>query len=330
MAGAATSLTCPHRRCPPLEGAPVANRSIFAAPQPSAAAGHARRPVGRRPRRVWAVGKRRAALAAALVGLASAAAPLSVLVANLGDPQRSAEREQPRPVLGNPKWAARLAKPARASRRPRQQLRQRGATTRDHDARSRSQRRPLAGARPPLTASSRPAAPPAGVPARSLRAPAPAAPVPAPRQPRRLRRPGRTRPSVARQCRCPRGRRPSSCNPRGAPLEQASINRAHPPLEALRCLSRRRCGAGAGAARARRCRAQECRGWRPGGGGFAALTRYLDRLASYLIPVGGAGAVLGLIAGGFMFMAGNPGAQRVLGYVALGVVIVLASKGLAA
>jgi len=67
-----------------------------------------------------------------------------------------------------------------------------------------------------------------------------------------------------------------------------------------------------------------------GEGGFATLTRYLDRLASYLIPVGGAGAVLGLIAGGFMFMAGNPGAQRVLGYVAVGVVIVLASKGLAA
>jgi hypothetical protein len=67
-----------------------------------------------------------------------------------------------------------------------------------------------------------------------------------------------------------------------------------------------------------------------GGGGFATLTRYLDRLATYLIPVGGAGAVLGLIAGGFMFMAGNPGAQKVLGYVAVGVVIVLASKGLAA
>jgi type IV secretory pathway VirB2 component (pilin) len=66
------------------------------------------------------------------------------------------------------------------------------------------------------------------------------------------------------------------------------------------------------------------------GGGFATLTRYLDRLATYLIPVGGAGAVLGLIAGGFMFMAGNPGAQKVLGYVAVGVVIVLASKGLAA
>ena len=67
-----------------------------------------------------------------------------------------------------------------------------------------------------------------------------------------------------------------------------------------------------------------------GAGGFARLTRYLDRVASYLIPVGGAGAVLGLICGGFMLMGGNPGAQKVLGYVALGVVIVLASKGLAA
>jgi hypothetical protein len=67
-----------------------------------------------------------------------------------------------------------------------------------------------------------------------------------------------------------------------------------------------------------------------GGGGFARLTRYLDRLATFLIPVGGAGAVLGLIAGGFMFMSGNPRASRVLGYVAVGVVIVLGSKGLAA
>ena len=67
-----------------------------------------------------------------------------------------------------------------------------------------------------------------------------------------------------------------------------------------------------------------------GEGGFRRLTSYLDRLASFLIPVGGAAAVLGLIAGGFMFMAGNPAAQRVLGFVALGVVIVLASKGIAA
>jgi hypothetical protein len=67
-----------------------------------------------------------------------------------------------------------------------------------------------------------------------------------------------------------------------------------------------------------------------GGGGFARLVRYLDRLATFLIPVGGAAAVLGLIWGGAMFMFGNPAATKVLGYVAVGFVIVLASKGLAA
>lgn len=67
-----------------------------------------------------------------------------------------------------------------------------------------------------------------------------------------------------------------------------------------------------------------------GGGGFRAVTRYLDKLASFLIPVGAALAVLGVIYGGVMFMSGNPAAGKVLGYVAMGVVIVLASKGLAA
>lgn len=67
-----------------------------------------------------------------------------------------------------------------------------------------------------------------------------------------------------------------------------------------------------------------------GGGGFAALTRYLDRLATFLIPVGGAAAALGVILGGCQFIAGNPAAAKTLGYVAVGVVIVLASKGLAA
>ena len=67
-----------------------------------------------------------------------------------------------------------------------------------------------------------------------------------------------------------------------------------------------------------------------GGGGFGAVTRYLDKVASYLIPVGGGFAVLGLIYGGAMFMGGNPQAGRILGYVAAGIVIVLSSKGLAA
>lgn len=67
-----------------------------------------------------------------------------------------------------------------------------------------------------------------------------------------------------------------------------------------------------------------------GGGGFAALTRYLDQVASYLIPVGAAGATLGFIAGGAQYLSGNPAGIKTLGYVAVGVVIVLASKGLAA
>jgi type IV secretory pathway VirB2 component (pilin) len=67
-----------------------------------------------------------------------------------------------------------------------------------------------------------------------------------------------------------------------------------------------------------------------GAGGFATLTRYLDRLASFLIPVGGAAAVIGVIVGGCQFIAGSPTATKTLGYVAVGVVIVLGSKGLAA
>jgi hypothetical protein len=67
-----------------------------------------------------------------------------------------------------------------------------------------------------------------------------------------------------------------------------------------------------------------------GGGGFATLTRYLDRLATFLIPVGGAAAAIGVIIGGVQFIAGNPAAMKTLGYVAVGVVVVLGSKGLAA
>ncbi len=67
-----------------------------------------------------------------------------------------------------------------------------------------------------------------------------------------------------------------------------------------------------------------------GSGGFGTVTRYLDKVATALIPVGGSAAVLGLIGGGVMFMVGNPNAMRTLGYVGVGVVIVLGSKGLAA
>lgn len=67
-----------------------------------------------------------------------------------------------------------------------------------------------------------------------------------------------------------------------------------------------------------------------GTGGFTQLTKYLDTISTDLIPVGGALAVLGLIYGGSLLMAGAPHAGRTLSYVVVGVVVVLASKGLAA
>jgi hypothetical protein len=67
-----------------------------------------------------------------------------------------------------------------------------------------------------------------------------------------------------------------------------------------------------------------------GGGGFAKLGAYMNRLASYLIALAVPLAVLGLIYGGGLFISGSPKAGQVLGYVAVGFVIVVASKGLAA
>ena len=67
-----------------------------------------------------------------------------------------------------------------------------------------------------------------------------------------------------------------------------------------------------------------------GGGGFSRFVTFVNRLADYLIPVGSAFAVLGLIWGGLLFQAGDTRAGRVLGFVALGVGIVLLSKPIAA
>ena len=67
-----------------------------------------------------------------------------------------------------------------------------------------------------------------------------------------------------------------------------------------------------------------------GGGGFARFVRFLDRLADYVVPIGAAFSVLGLIWGGMLFMAGDARAGRVLALVALGVGVVLLSKPIAA
>src|SRR5215204_4919896 len=67
-----------------------------------------------------------------------------------------------------------------------------------------------------------------------------------------------------------------------------------------------------------------------GDGGFARFVQFIDRLADYTIPIGSAFAVLGLIWGGLLFQAGDTRAGRVLGFVVLGVGVVLLSKPIAA
>ena len=67
-----------------------------------------------------------------------------------------------------------------------------------------------------------------------------------------------------------------------------------------------------------------------GGGGFGRFVEFINRLADYTIPIGSAFSVLGLIWGGLLFQAGDTRAGRVLGFVALGVGIVLLSKPIAA
>ena len=71
-------------------------------------------------------------------------------------------------------------------------------------------------------------------------------------------------------------------------------------------------------------------GSKSGGGGFRALAGYMSRLSNYLIALGVPLAVLGLIYGGGLYMSGSPRAGQVLAHVAVGFIIVVASKGLAA
>ena len=66
------------------------------------------------------------------------------------------------------------------------------------------------------------------------------------------------------------------------------------------------------------------------GGGFSRFVDFIDRLADYTIPIGSAFSVLGLIWGGLLFLAGDARAGRTLGFVVLGLAIVLLSKPIAA
>jgi hypothetical protein len=75
---------------------------------------------------------------------------------------------------------------------------------------------------------------------------------------------------------------------------------------------------------------QGAAGGKSDAGGFARFVGFINRLADYTIPIGSAFSVLGLIWGGLLFQAGDARAGRVLGFVVLGVGIVLLSKPIAA
>ena len=75
---------------------------------------------------------------------------------------------------------------------------------------------------------------------------------------------------------------------------------------------------------------QSAAGGKPGSGGFGRFVQFINHLANYTIPIGAAFSVLGLVWGGLLFQAGDSRAGRVLGFVALGVGIILLSKPIAA
>ena len=75
---------------------------------------------------------------------------------------------------------------------------------------------------------------------------------------------------------------------------------------------------------------QGAAGGKSGGGGFARFVEFINRLADFTIPIGSAFSVLGLIWGGLLFQAGDARAGRTLGFVAIGLGVVLLSKPIAA
>jgi hypothetical protein len=65
-----------------------------------------------------------------------------------------------------------------------------------------------------------------------------------------------------------------------------------------------------------------------GQNGFADVTKFLDNLATYVIYLALPAGALGLIAAGGMLIGGNPNGTTWLARTAVGVGIVLLSKGI--
>jgi hypothetical protein len=69
----------------------------------------------------------------------------------------------------------------------------------------------------------------------------------------------------------------------------------------------------------------------PGGtSGFATVASYLNNIATYLIYLAIPGGAIGFIVGGFMLFGGSPDGPKWLGRTAIGVGVVLLSKGIMA
>ena len=199
------------------EGAAASGRSIFAAPRAtSAASDRAPTQRGRRPGRVSAMPRPRAARAAALVALAcAAAAPLSVLVANHGDSQPSTERQEPRSRRRPPRVGGAAGEAAAGGRAARAHshasvARPDASTTRAAGVSGARATRPSS--RDCFAAAGRAACGCSGSSAERAgaarartgpRAGSAGAPTGRPQ-------PARRAPHLRR---CPRGHRPSSCNP---------------------------------------------------------------------------------------------------------------------
>jgi hypothetical protein len=67
-----------------------------------------------------------------------------------------------------------------------------------------------------------------------------------------------------------------------------------------------------------------------GASGFNQIASYINTVSSYFLILGGPLAFLGLVAAGIMLISGNPMAPRIGIGVLIGVVVLLAAKGLAA
>jgi hypothetical protein len=65
-----------------------------------------------------------------------------------------------------------------------------------------------------------------------------------------------------------------------------------------------------------------------GNNGFSQFASFLDNVGTYLVYVGAAAGVIGLVASGGMLMTGSPQANGLLSKVVIGLGVILLAKGI--